>query len=270
MGRLMSTIFGAFAQALPDRLQGGPGSGGPLLNVRTTDNRTGRSVMANISPITAGAGASAAGDGSDGCGANQAFFKNTPAEINEADVPIRILEYGLAPDSAGAGRHRGGLSTTMLFQQGAPHRLGIRNHGKDPGPAVPLEAFRHVAPQLQRFLRPSRVVQRRRPVHQRVAIRFCRLRRTVHLEAPDRFFPQRERFRFPLQRGQHVVSVGETARHHLPKDQRFAWRVTLHDPVKRRQRLLQPARLEERSADVRKRRGDLFDYSERVAPSKQS
>ena len=131
VARLMSTVFGAFAQALPDRLQGGPGSGGPLLNVRTTDNRTGRSVMANISPITAGAGASAAGDGSEGCGANQAFFKNTPAEINEADVPIRILEYGLAPDSGGAGKHRGGLATSMLFQVFAPHTvLTARNRDR--------------------------------------------------------------------------------------------------------------------------------------------
>ena len=131
VGRLMSTIFGAFAQALPDRLQGGPGSGGPLLNVRTTDNRTGRSVMANISPITAGAGGSAAGDGSEGCGANQAFFKNTPVEINEADVPIKLLEYSLATDSGGAGRHRGGLSTSMKFQVFAPHTvLTARNRDR--------------------------------------------------------------------------------------------------------------------------------------------
>lgn len=131
VGRLMSTIFGAFAQALPDKLQGGPGSGGPLLNVRTTDNRTGKNVMANISPITAGAGASAAGDGSEGCGANQAFFKNTPVEINEADVPIKILEYGLAPDSGGPGLYRGGLSTTMKFQVFAPHTvLTARNRDR--------------------------------------------------------------------------------------------------------------------------------------------
>ncbi|MBT6204404.1 MAG: hydantoinase B/oxoprolinase family protein [Alphaproteobacteria bacterium] len=131
VGRLMSVIFGAFAQALPERLQGGPGCGGPLLNVRTTDNRTGKTLMANVSPITAGAGASAAGDGSEGCGANQAFFKNTPAEINEADVPIRILEYGLAPDTAGPGKHRGGLSTTMLFQVFAPHTvLTARNRDR--------------------------------------------------------------------------------------------------------------------------------------------
>ena len=31
------------------------------------------------------------------------FLKNTPVEINEAEVPIRILRYGLVPDSGGAG-----------------------------------------------------------------------------------------------------------------------------------------------------------------------
>ena len=121
--RVMSTIFGAFAQALPGKLQAGPGGGGPLLNVRTTDNRSGRRVMANISPITAGAGGSADGDGSEGNGANQSFFKNTPVEINEAETPIRILEYSLARDSGGAGTHRGGLATSMTFQVFSPHTV---------------------------------------------------------------------------------------------------------------------------------------------------
>ena len=129
--RIMSTIFGAFAQALPDRLQAGPGGGGPLLNVRTTDNRSGRRVMANISPITAGAGGSAEGDGTEGNGANQAFFKNTPVEINEAETPIKILEYSLSRDSGGAGRCRGGLATSMTFQVFSPHTvLTARNRDR--------------------------------------------------------------------------------------------------------------------------------------------
>ncbi|MDP7540411.1 MAG: hydantoinase B/oxoprolinase family protein, partial [Alphaproteobacteria bacterium] len=48
------------------------------------------------------------GDGTEGSGANSAFLKNTPVEINEAEVPIRILRYGLAADSGGAGKYRGG------------------------------------------------------------------------------------------------------------------------------------------------------------------
>ena len=66
--------------------------------------------------------------------------------------------------------------TARLFQQGAPVLLGIRNHGKEPGAIVASEPFHHVAPQLQRFIPPTRVVQRRSPVHQRVAKRLSRIR----------------------------------------------------------------------------------------------
>lgn len=118
--RLQGVIMGAFQRALPDRLPAGPASGGPMTNVNTTDNRTGRRVMAAIDPITGGAGGSPAGDGMDGSGANSGFLKNTPVEINEAEVPIRILRYGLQPDSGGAGLHRGGLATVLEFRVQAP------------------------------------------------------------------------------------------------------------------------------------------------------
>ena len=42
----------------------------------------------------------------------QAHFQNTenaPIEETEASYPVRIVRYGLIPDSEGAGRHRGGL-----------------------------------------------------------------------------------------------------------------------------------------------------------------
>lgn len=118
--RLQGVIMGAFQRAVPDRLPAGPGSGGPMMNVNTTDNRTGRRVMAAIDPITGGAGGSPFGDGMDGSGANSGFLKNTPVEINEAEVPIRILRYGLEPDSGGAGLHRGGLATVLEFRVHAP------------------------------------------------------------------------------------------------------------------------------------------------------
>jgi N-methylhydantoinase B len=44
-------------------------------------------------------------------------------EINEIEVPIRITRYGMVPDSAGAGRHRGGLGTSMEFQVFAPNTV---------------------------------------------------------------------------------------------------------------------------------------------------
>jgi N-methylhydantoinase B len=118
--RLQSTVFGAFARALPNVLPAACGDGGPLINLRTTDTRTGRRLMANLDPITGGGGGTSFRDGTEGSGANFAFLKNTPVEINEAEVPVKILKYGLAPDSGGAGRHRGGTGTTLEFQVSAP------------------------------------------------------------------------------------------------------------------------------------------------------
>ncbi|MBI3514329.1 MAG: hydantoinase B/oxoprolinase family protein [Proteobacteria bacterium] len=118
--RQQSTVFGAFAQALPDVVPAACGDGGPLINIRTMDTRTGRRVMANLDPITGGGGALPERDGTEGAGMNFGFFKNTPVEINEAEVPVKIVRYGLACDTGGAGRWRGGSGTTLEFEVSAP------------------------------------------------------------------------------------------------------------------------------------------------------
>lgn len=112
-------IIGAFTQALPGRLPASPSSGLSLLNVRTTA-RGGRAVMASIGPVGGGAGGGPAEDGAEGCGANMAFLKNTPVEVNEAELPVRIRRYGLVPDTGGAGLHRGGTAMLMEFELFAP------------------------------------------------------------------------------------------------------------------------------------------------------
>jgi len=119
--RLQSCLMGAFTQALPDLIPAGQGDGGPLINVRTTDTKTGRKLMANLNPITGGAGATTFRDGTEGSGAYFSFLKNTPVEINEAEVPVKILRYGLAQDSGGAGYWRGGTGTTLKFQTFSPN-----------------------------------------------------------------------------------------------------------------------------------------------------
>lgn len=118
--RIQGMMVGAFAQAVPERLPAGPAGGGGILNVRTTDARTGRLAMASINPITGGGGGAANGDGHDG---SNSFLKNTPVEITEAEVPIRVLRYGLLPDSGGPGLHRGGLGTLMTFQVFTPNSV---------------------------------------------------------------------------------------------------------------------------------------------------
>ena len=129
--RLQGVTIGAFSQAAPDRLPAGPASGGPIMNVNTVDNRTGRRVVASIDPISGGAGGNPNEDGTDGSGALASFLKNTPVEINEAEVPIRIERYGLARDSGGPGLHRGGLATELRFEVFAPNtRVTARNRDR--------------------------------------------------------------------------------------------------------------------------------------------
>jgi N-methylhydantoinase B len=119
---LQQLIIGAFSRAVPDSMPGGPAGGMTIMNVKTS-TRDGRSIMASIGPVGGGAGGMRSGDGSEGSGANTSFLRNTPVEINEAEVPIRMLRYGLAPDSGGAGKFRGGTGTVMVFQIYAPNSM---------------------------------------------------------------------------------------------------------------------------------------------------
>jgi N-methylhydantoinase B len=119
---VQAAVFGAFAKALPDRMPACPASTVCLVNVKTS-RQNGETVMASIGPVGGGGGGSRDADGSDAGGANMAFLRNTPVEINEAEVPIRITRYGLVTDSGGAGKHRGGMGVVMEFKVFAPNTL---------------------------------------------------------------------------------------------------------------------------------------------------
>ncbi len=121
--RLQDVVFGFLAAAMPERMPAAPAGSICIMNVLTSDPKTGRRVMAAIDPLVGGGGAMPGFDGSNGSGGNAGFLKNTPVEINEVEVPIRVLRYGLTPDSGGAGRHRGGLSVTLEFQVFAPNTV---------------------------------------------------------------------------------------------------------------------------------------------------
>ncbi len=129
--RLRSVIFGAFCQAVPELLPAAPAGNNCIVNVMTTDERTGRSVIAAVNPVVGGGGGMPHRDGTNGSGADAAYLKNTPIEITETEVPIEFVKYGLASDSGGAGRWRGGLATEMAFRVFAPgSRITARNRDR--------------------------------------------------------------------------------------------------------------------------------------------
>ena len=117
-----TVVIGAFCRALPDRMPASPGSGMSLMNVKTS-TRGGRTVMASIGPVGGGAGGGPHADGAEGGGANMSYLKNTPVEINEAEIPVLIRRYGLVPDSGGPGEYRGGSALEMEFQVFAPQTM---------------------------------------------------------------------------------------------------------------------------------------------------
>ncbi|MCQ1780709.1 hydantoinase B/oxoprolinase family protein [Neorhizobium galegae] len=129
--RLRSVIFGAFNQAVPDKLPAAPAGNNCIVNVMTTDERNGRTVIAAVNPVVGGGGGMPHRDGTNGSGADAAYLKNTPIEITETEVPIEFVKYGLARDSGGAGRWRGGLATEMAFRVFSPgSRITARNRDR--------------------------------------------------------------------------------------------------------------------------------------------
>lgn len=129
--RLRSVIFGAFCQAVPEKLPAAPAGNNCIVNVMTTDERTSRSVIAAVNPVVGGGGGMPHRDGTNGSGADAAYLKNTPIEITETEVPIEFVRYGLARDSGGAGRWRGGLATELAFRVFAPgSRITARNRDR--------------------------------------------------------------------------------------------------------------------------------------------
>ena len=121
--------MGAFSQIVPDRLPACPAGGLSIVNVKTMD-KGGRTVMASIGPVGGGAGGNPWGDGLEASGANYGFLRNTPVEINEAEVPIRITPLRCSPELGRGGqvprgpRRRHGVQG--FFSEHAGHRAQSR------------------------------------------------------------------------------------------------------------------------------------------------
>jgi N-methylhydantoinase B len=105
---MVSAINGAFAQALPGQV---PACGGHEYTQSfnfVPDEDGNQQILIDI--FFGGAGARPERDGRPAVGSLQ-NITNTPIETIEADYPLRIKQYGLVMDSAGAGRYRGGSCT---------------------------------------------------------------------------------------------------------------------------------------------------------------
>ena len=111
--RMIDCLFGALAQAVPDKVTA-DGSGGSTLP--TIGGYRNGQAFVFCETFMGTWGAALDHDGQEGVphmGANQT---NVPVEMIEAEYPIRIERYGYVPDTGGPGKYRGGLSLTREYR----------------------------------------------------------------------------------------------------------------------------------------------------------
>ena len=116
--RITDTVFGALAQALPERV--GAASQGTMNNITIGGRLANGTPFAYYETLGGGMGAAPNADGLSGVHVHMSNTLNTPVEALELQFPFRVSEYALIPDSGGAGRYRGGDGIVREYQMLAP------------------------------------------------------------------------------------------------------------------------------------------------------
>lgn len=105
--RVIDTIFGAFAQAAPERANGGPFATINALSLSGWREHGRRWVMFCF--FGGGLGGNPESDGLNHGNNPISTATIPPAEILESLYPVMFTQWALRPDSGGPGYHRGGL-----------------------------------------------------------------------------------------------------------------------------------------------------------------
>jgi N-methylhydantoinase B len=116
--RVVDAIFKALAPVLPDRATAGGATTAGIMILGAQVPERGWAILYEVHG--GGEGASATRDGASAIRVHMSNVMNTPAEVIEAEYPIRIEEQSLRPGSAGTGRHRGGLGQRRAYRVLAP------------------------------------------------------------------------------------------------------------------------------------------------------
>lgn len=111
--RIFDVIMQALSTVVPDRVIAGC-EGGPTIVALGGDNNGEPFVLTEV--LVSNWGARKSLDGQEGVSHPAANLSNQPVEILESLFPLRVLRYGLVPDSAGAGQYRGGLASIREYQ----------------------------------------------------------------------------------------------------------------------------------------------------------
>jgi N-methylhydantoinase B len=129
--RIVDVVLGALAQAIPDRI---PAASQGTMNNFTFGGIVGGRPFIYYETIAGGHGAGPQGDGLNGRHSHMTNTLNTPIEVLEYHLPIRVLEYALREGSGGKGAHRGGDGIRRSYEFLAPARITINSERRTIAP----------------------------------------------------------------------------------------------------------------------------------------
>lgn len=122
--RLVDVLFGALAQALPERMPAASAGSMNNLTIGGTDPETGQ-PFSYYETLGGGMGARPGADGLSGVQTHMTNTLNTPVEALELSFPFQVLRYQLRRGSGGAGQHAGGDGLIRTLKLLAPAQVTI-------------------------------------------------------------------------------------------------------------------------------------------------
>ncbi|MGI6853210.1 hydantoinase B/oxoprolinase family protein [Mesorhizobium sp. 1B3] len=117
-------LMSALADIVPEKVLAGTGGGGVFSfgGIHPATHR----LFAYGEALGGGSGASSVADGESGMIPPVANLHDTPVEVLETSLPVRIERYELVEGSAGEGRYRGGFGLRRAFRMLSPVRCSFQ------------------------------------------------------------------------------------------------------------------------------------------------
>jgi N-methylhydantoinase B len=131
--RIVDTVFGSFAKALPGRIPAASSGTMNNLLIGGEDPRRGQ-PFAYYETLGGGHGAAHGADGESAMQVHMTNTRNTPIESLEHAYPLRVITTRIRRGSGGAGRWRGGDGIERTVELLAPSRVTVISDRRTRGP----------------------------------------------------------------------------------------------------------------------------------------
>jgi N-methylhydantoinase B len=132
--RIVDALLLTLAQAVPDQVPAASQGTMNNLTLGGADPRHRNAPFAYYETIAGGMGARRGLDGLSGIHTNMTNSLNTPVEVLEHNIPMRVRRYSLRRGSGGAGRWRGGDGVVREIELLTETQVGILSDRRKRGP----------------------------------------------------------------------------------------------------------------------------------------